>query len=130
MASISPTTTPDRPAGASGVTLATSTPAFTRRSAAFPGLSGSSTNSPIQRYGIFMVAKPSRPALVVSGLPWARGAAVVAKPSRPALVVSGLPWARGAAVVAKPSRPALVVSGLPWAPGAARSRELPEEAHV
>src|SRR5262252_6255141 len=61
MASISPTTTPWRSGGASGVTEATSTPALIRRSAAWPALSGRSTNSRIQRYGIFTIAGTASP---------------------------------------------------------------------
>src|SRR5437867_698276 len=60
IASISPTTTP-RSSGVSGVTLATSTPALIRRSAACSAVRSRSTNSRIQRYGIFMVASDTRP---------------------------------------------------------------------
>ena len=52
IASISPITAPRRPTGASGVTLATSIPALTRRSAASCGESFRSTNSRTQPYGI------------------------------------------------------------------------------
>jgi hypothetical protein len=47
MASISPITTP-RTSGAADVTLETSRPALTRRSAAWPAVRSTSTNSPTQ----------------------------------------------------------------------------------
>src|SRR4029453_7340558 len=64
MVSISPTTTPRR-SGATGVTLATSTPALIRRSAACSAVRSPSTSSPTQPYGIFMSGELPQEAQVV-----------------------------------------------------------------
>src|SRR5947208_582879 len=79
IASLSPTTTP-RTSGASGVTAATSIPAFVRRSAASAGDSRRSTNSWSHLYGIFMVTGAAGPAHFVGGLRKARRGSVRPRP--------------------------------------------------
>src|SRR4030095_10890551 len=64
MASISPTTTPRR-SGAMGVTLATSTPALIRRSAACSAVRSTSPSSRTQPYGIFTSGELPQEAQVV-----------------------------------------------------------------
>src|SRR5207245_6493058 len=108
IASISPTTTP-RTSGASGVTAATSIPAFVSRSAASAGDSRRSTNSWSHLYGIFMVTGAAGPAHSVGGLRKARRGSVrprpVARSARaagPAHSVGGLRKARRGSVRPRP----------------------------